>query len=470
MRFGAQSYQPDGRDCPVGGDWDTWCNCMFTEGTAENTQCKWKVSISCPQCAFAPWTDIGAGARGIRKRDSGVGYTVGQITAPPRLDEYEPDVLFRTSVYNWPRFVFLMSVAGSVLSLGNPIVGLATAATLGPNPAAAVTVWTTLPMLAFPAALAAGGWTRVEQNVLTPLADLAGDAAKIAIGGVTGTWQVETVAFFARRAAKNVQGSSQEEQILKAAILAIAENAADVLIIAKDPVGQLSQSGRWVVLGDGIQRIASSFPNSDAKSATLLIGDALKTFSWSLAQLVRGDIPEAINQSTVGIVGSDMRTLAAMGDEFSAKLALLKGATNRTKQLDKAIGFFELAFDRVRAQMSGAPVFDQLIQWLDKAWRDFAQVWSQVQPFIDKSLAAGKPTGAPAAVAPRKPGQFVVMNVKTTGLQPQARSAMSSARDQAPPSSSWLPVLLAVGLGAAVGGPPGALMGGGAALLLAKKG
>ena len=50
-----------GSACPAGGDYDSWCDCMWPSGE-ENTKCKSKpLSILTP----APWTAAGAALRGI---------------------------------------------------------------------------------------------------------------------------------------------------------------------------------------------------------------------------------------------------------------------------------------------------------------------------------------------------------------------------------------------------------------------
>lgn len=62
--FGTASQYAN-KDCTVGGDWDTWCNCVFTAGSDLNTRCRNKpfpVGL-----VAAPWTEVGAAARGLPK-------------------------------------------------------------------------------------------------------------------------------------------------------------------------------------------------------------------------------------------------------------------------------------------------------------------------------------------------------------------------------------------------------------------
>lgn len=53
--FGATNVS--GTDCPAEGDWDTWCDCMFTTEPALSKCKSWRPG--------APWTVVGAALRGI---------------------------------------------------------------------------------------------------------------------------------------------------------------------------------------------------------------------------------------------------------------------------------------------------------------------------------------------------------------------------------------------------------------------
>lgn len=65
--FGATGIT--GADCPVGGDWDAWCECMYpyTADGALNVKCKSKPMSF---LTLAPWTDVGAIQRGLPKANS----------------------------------------------------------------------------------------------------------------------------------------------------------------------------------------------------------------------------------------------------------------------------------------------------------------------------------------------------------------------------------------------------------------
>lgn len=60
MRLGATSPTTGG-DCPAGGDWNAWCDCMFSGNrNVDPNLAKCKAPM-----IFAPWTELGALARGI---------------------------------------------------------------------------------------------------------------------------------------------------------------------------------------------------------------------------------------------------------------------------------------------------------------------------------------------------------------------------------------------------------------------
>lgn len=448
-----------------GDAWTDWCSANWSRYYSDYAQCARGSNGKGYEVGYTdPWTWAGITARGgdINKKVQ----EDAPVIALPSPSEYEPDILFRTAVYNWPRFVVLMGYASTVLSLGNPIVGLATVATLGPNPAAAVTVWTTLPMLAIPYAIGRGG-DRLHTNVMEPLGDLASDTFKIAFGALSGNWQAETLAFFARRAAKNIQGTDPFWSSIRGAILAVADNAPDVLIIAKNPQAELSQSGRWTVLGQGIKRVADTFPLGEAKSVAYMIGDVLIAFAPSLAELVKNNPDEAINKCTVGFGLPDLRTLAALGDDTTQTLLKLKNATNQVGLLERGMAAFEEAFNKIRAEMKGIGTLDGLIQWIDRAWNDFnTKVWSKVKGFVDAAIAAGRvtPGSAPTSSNALPTKMTMTKSVQLTTAPTNARTMIT-----AEPTSKTPMWLVGAGAGFFVGGGVGALVGAGAALVLKGK-
>lgn len=96
--FGTASLYT-GADCPVGpgASWEAWCDCVYPAlqaGAEINTRCKSKpfpVGMVTP-----PWTEVGAGARGIPKPGSAVAAaTAGLVSIaatilPPNIVQGPP--------------------------------------------------------------------------------------------------------------------------------------------------------------------------------------------------------------------------------------------------------------------------------------------------------------------------------------------------------------------------------------------
>lgn len=66
--FGTPSQWQD-KECPLTpSDWDGWCNCVFPAGSDLNARCRnrpFPVGLVTP-----PWTEVGAGVRGLPKPGS----------------------------------------------------------------------------------------------------------------------------------------------------------------------------------------------------------------------------------------------------------------------------------------------------------------------------------------------------------------------------------------------------------------
>lgn len=64
--FGTASQYQSNKECPVGGSWEDWCDCVFPEGDLRQ-RCR---SKPFPGGWVAPWTEVGAAARGLPKPGS----------------------------------------------------------------------------------------------------------------------------------------------------------------------------------------------------------------------------------------------------------------------------------------------------------------------------------------------------------------------------------------------------------------
>lgn len=477
----------DGRDCPASGDWNTYCDCMFPAG-AEREQCKQKYCAifnpvspgycrADPRLMAAPWTEVGAGARGIRKQNAGVIYTATTTTNLPSPSEYEPDVLFKTAVYNWPRFAVLMGYAATVLSIGNPIVGIAATVSIGLNPGLAVTVWTTLPALAIPYAIAKGGQARLEANVLNPLADLGGDTLKLAVEALTGSWQAAVVAFFARRAAKNIgnNGSDSFSQSVKTLLLAIADGSQLFLNIAKDPQGQLSGYGAWAQIGQLLSNVGQTVPDALVKGVAITVGEVLDNFSLSLAELVKGNPQEALNQSTTRLIGASLSVIAKGGPDFAKLLANENGTYEKMGRMETGLRALSGAFQNMKSAMSGTALFDGVMSVVQAVWNAFVSLFTSLRNLV----ASWKQSGPSGTIAPNGAATLLRQNIRpalrpqTTTLAPNVAAKLVAANTSATgakpkPKASGVIGGAVVGgtAGALVAGPPGALIGGAAGALI----
>lgn len=126
VSFGAKSPITQG-DCPAGGDYNAWCDCMWPAGDANNAKCKsMPLSIATP----APWTIVGASVRGIPHVSglapdvSGLlpgGSTGGSDTPPPKATTEEPGIFgIPTTVAVVGALVLVGGVAAFVLTKPKP--------------------------------------------------------------------------------------------------------------------------------------------------------------------------------------------------------------------------------------------------------------------------------------------------------------------------------------------------------------
>lgn len=184
----AQSFFKPGVECSVAsieagpGDawtkWNRWCDCMFEPGSADWKKCVAKHCVLGWGCAqpwgtdpfnvhpgmlVAPWTDVGAAARGIPKRDASVAYTIAGATAI-NLAEWTPLSMWQMYWNNPAHYAFLLGQQAVVLPL-IPVAGPIIAAALRAAGAAP-------PFQLIPAALAevAARKLDVGKAILEPVA------------------------------------------------------------------------------------------------------------------------------------------------------------------------------------------------------------------------------------------------------------------------------------------------------------
>ncbi len=75
-----------------GGAWEDWCEDKYRGDPLLIAACRSKPSIACPAgiClpAFAPWTDLGAAARGLPKNY--ISATIQSVIKKPAVDAQQP--------------------------------------------------------------------------------------------------------------------------------------------------------------------------------------------------------------------------------------------------------------------------------------------------------------------------------------------------------------------------------------------
>lgn len=434
--LGAASYAVVGKDCPVNeADWDGWCNCMYSG--EENVRCKWRVSLGCPGCAFAPWTDVGAGARSIRKENGGLLYTASTLTAVPTPAEFEPDRMFRTSVENWPRFAVLVGYLAGLTSFANPVVALAATIGVGVNPMAAVTFWTTAPAIAIPYALVRGQG-RLEENVLGPLASLGGDVLKSVLQSLSGEPKAAAVAFFARRAAKTLESYPDDfSKSLGVFLRSISETATDFIAIAQDPKKELGNSGVWSKIGQKVSEIGRSpaVSNNAVGGLTTLIGETMHLLSESLAALVNGNAEMALNKSTTNLLGADLNVLMKGGPALTNALSQENNAMGKLANLEGGVLRLVKALEQLTNEMKGVPLFGDAITLITQLINAVRSIFDWIKTFLENAKKA--------------PNQLQKMNPAATPPKPK-------------PSAGGI-VAGATGgalIGAKFAAVPGALVGG----------
>lgn len=129
-----------GENCPAGGSWDAWCNCMYPAGASPDLNAKCK-SRPFPGGWVAPWTDVGAAARGLPKEGiiaqaagvvlnvaggsnattgttGGPGQTVTATVVPPAMVEAAPEPGTLAGIPMTALAVGAAAVVGGVLLLG----------------------------------------------------------------------------------------------------------------------------------------------------------------------------------------------------------------------------------------------------------------------------------------------------------------------------------------------------------------
>lgn len=125
--------------------WKTWCDCMFQPGSADWNRCVARACLlawGCPNPSkggandlfnahpgmlAAPWTDLGAAARSIPKRNASVAYTLTGATVI-NLNEWTPLNLWQQYWLNPAHYAVLLgqlSLALPLIPVAGPVIAAA---------------------------------------------------------------------------------------------------------------------------------------------------------------------------------------------------------------------------------------------------------------------------------------------------------------------------------------------------------
>lgn len=577
--FGARSYTTPQVECSVAvydgkpGGWQAWCDCMFAPTDPNRAKCRKRpcanpfdsdpdcvFGITDPALAFAPWTDPGAGIRGIPKEGGGLLYLFGSSFAPAEPRELEPHNFLLIADRDPLRGAFLIASAPKVLaspaarqySFADPLWQLQAHYLMMGAPLAniplvggvmtfqnAVQLFLPAGPLAWAAQRAAFQYSLKKDpsgelfvTVVKPVLDaratdliglLTGGASAIA-GDVGGLATVVKV--LARRAARMlpVTGASDVE-VARALLNAAADAAPMIANVIKDPATAFTTSALYESLGETLKRVSTAVANMGDKALAgnlFLIGDTVKRLAPSISAAAQGiatgnparlccDVDSAFDLLPVNYMGIKVSGLTAI----AANLA--KAGVSTSSAIQSATLGADSAKTAMRAMQDGINAISLFATELDKALSGFGQVGKYfadaVRQIVEQkgkldALANAAKSGDPAAaiattsnlrVSLQTRGAFDLRTFSPDNLA-RVLPGMLQTLPQPGPVATPLPgvsslkllgpnftstsgpvtgpaqqtggaglLLAGAGAGFVVGGPVGAAVGAGAALLLGGK-
>lgn len=537
--FGAMSFTTPERACDVSvfdgqpNGWQDFCDCMFAPEDPNRLKCRKRPCLnpldSDPDCVFAPgnipltfapWTEIGAGVRGIPKRECGILCAIAGGFAPVEPYELEPDYLFMLMLTNPIRAVTILGrtneaffkarqagfqyaipepvLMGMYALLGGPIreivqniPGIGAGITLSQAAlvfaTGGVATWPIVLPVAIPYALTKGG-DRFEQFILDPIWNFAGDATALissALTTLSGNPEglARLISVLCRRAAKLLpQTGAQDIEVARALLNAASKSAPLIVKIIKDPQTAFTSVGTYAQIGGTLKEIATSvagFGNQPLADTLLVIGDVFQKLDPSMTAAALAIATRDTNQYLCcgPDTAYDLLPVNYLGFKISAIVEIaenLKAAGLATSaELNKAVFGAQKAQLALMALQDGLNAIALFAQELDKALAAIGAAGQFFTKVVEKLLAekakldeivnaAQNPNSAGSISA--TPAARQMQKMITLGQRGGFRFTLP--KPSAGPS--LLPVLLGAGAGFLVGGPPGALVGGGALLLASK--
>jgi hypothetical protein len=353
--FGARSYTTPQRECSVGdydgrpNGWQGWCDCMFAQDEALRLKCRKRpcanpfdtdrdcvFGVVNPALSFAPWTEAGAGIRGIPKEGGGLLYLFGSGFRPIDAFELEPDYFFKLTCLDPLRaayivghyeegfanaaragykftfdpaalramyFVLSAQMGVAVVTQNVPLVGgifTAQAAVVffGTGGTA---VWPILLPVAIPYALARDpSGERLNNLVFTPAASVLGDILGLvssALGLVGGDPAAVAgiIRVLCNRAGNMLPADSaaQDVKIARALLFAAAKISPQIANLIRDPEGTLQTETLYMAFGDAVANVAKELKgkiDDGVYSALIDTGNFFRQFSPSLSVVAQATV------------------------------------------------------------------------------------------------------------------------------------------------------------------------------------
>lgn len=444
---------------------DSWKKCVdkfctLPTGCWNNDSNDWMPFNVHPGAALAPWTDLGAAARGIYKKDAGFFYTVGQIFSID-LNAYQPLTLWRNFFENPPVYWLSAAKLNLIPGVGQAIF-------------AALTTTTPLNLVALlPLALVQAGAEHKSamEYVFKPMVTGSVKYAAFCLRAVPALFAqsyFEFAGMLAARFAQDQIDTGEIDKVLdpftRAVIVFFAKTGEEIgRELQKIITGGFNLSsapGVISVLISGFDAVAA-LPNIDAqvKAFVRSVSNVLKVVRTIAEGIQRKDSPFTIADAVVfeifGFSLDQLQQAVKQGAAEVQRLLNVAKAKGKEGTLDGALK----AFDAILAAF--AKISDTItfinnaigggLEQFRSQFSGFAVVLGDVKSQTNGLLAQTTGQAITGTGAGATGGSVTPVNIG-----PEVSVSKNPAGT----------ALIGAGIGAAAGGPLGAAIGGVLGLIL----
>jgi len=432
--FGARSYTTPQVECSVANydgkpnGWQNYCDCMFAQNDPNRLKCRKRpcanpfdsdpdcvLGIADPRLSFAPWTDVGAGIRGIPKAEGNLLFLFSSSFAPATPAELEPDNFFLTADKNPFRAAFLLQEAGKVLSsppgfaypykidrlalqthyamMGGLLAGLPIIGSVM-TPINAAQLFLPVGPLSGQMTSAAFNYAMIKDpsgalylDVIKPVTDARGSDLLNLAFGVSGSviGNVDSIGslvkVIARRAAAMLPSTGAADvEVARALLNAVSESSDLFAKILKDPkTAFTTPKGIYVNVGvtlTKISEVAARAGDKNLATTLLVLGDVFQKLDPSMTAAARAiaegkpellccDKDTAFDLLTVNYLGVKISALVEIADNV-AKSGAATSSTIQNAALNSDNA--KSAMQRLQDGLSAVAIFAAEI---DKALKVF---------------------------------------------------------------------------------------------------